>query len=88
METTTADILARIANDLAAGRTVCAATALKVFVFAPQNVKMLRAHGVEPFKIGTDGSLRMFEGWTKRAPRFVRISTSEGALLVRLTASD
>jgi len=29
METTAADILARIANDLAAGRTVCAAPSLE-----------------------------------------------------------
>lgn len=83
---TNADLLARINHDLAAGRTVYVGTTLRVTTFSPKTVANIRARGVEPFKLGADGSLRMVEGWTKGAPRFVCIAGASGMLLVRIVS--
>lgn len=83
---TVSDLLAKLNQDFSAGRTVYAVTRLRETQFTKKAVAMLRANGAEPFKIGQDGTLRMFEGWTKKKARYVTVSLTNGALLIQIYA--
>ena len=83
---TTTELLSKIAADIEANRTIYVGTTMRVTSFSPKTVAKIRATGVEPFKIGSDGSLRMLEGWAKGKARYVCITLSNGSPLVSIQA--
>lgn len=81
------DLLALANAEFALGCVVAYSTATRVVRFTPKLVAKLRAAGAEPFRLGKDGTLQAYAGYTKGKARYDRISLTDGTLLVRLESS-